>query len=750
MEHARRKSQILLICLCLALATSLAYERVRLNEFVNYDDDRYVTDNAQVRAGITPESVAWAFTTTHVGNWHPLTWLSHMLDVELYGLNPAGHHLTNVLLHIVNTLLLLGLLVHMTGRLWPSAFVAALFALHPLHVEAVVWVSERKELLSTLFGLLAMWAYVGYARRGDIGRYLLAATLLALGLMARPMLVTLPFVFLLLDYWPLKRTRFGPSDELICPKRSISHLLIEKVPLLVLSALSSIATLIAQEPGTGIAIRLGAANAVVSYVRYLGKMIWPAKLSVLYPHPDLPGGAPWTEWQVAGAVLLLLVITVLVIWTRRQRYALVGWLWYLGTLVPVIGLVQVGRQAMADRYTYLPLIGLFIIVGYGGGDLISRWSSRPIWVRRIARVSVFAVLVACVASSWSQTRHWRDSVALFEHALEVNPRNPTMHYNLGNSLKARGERAEAADHYRQALEINPRYFKAHTNLGNVLASLDLLDEAIEHYREALSIKPDLPEAHSSLASALVLQGKPAEAILHCRQALQIKPDFAEAHHILGSALRSQGRLDEAISHYLKAVRLKPDLADAYYNLGLVLGLTGNPDEAIYYCRQALAIEPDLPEAHYNLGLVLGSQGQLDEAIRHYRQALATKPNYAKAHNNLGVVLVSQGKLDEAIRHYRQAVWVEPDFADAYYNLGTLLLSQGQLAEAIAQYREALRTNPDYAAAHHNLGVALESQGMLDEAILHYRRAVQLNPSFAKAHNNRDVELKIRDGLEGTP
>jgi cytochrome c-type biogenesis protein CcmH/NrfG len=379
--------------------------------------------------------------------------------------------------------------------------------------------------------------------------------------MAKPMLVTLPLVFLLLDYWPLQRTPFGSSGERIWPKRSISRLLVEKIPLLALSALSSVVTLIVQEPGTGISMRLGAANAVMSCVRYLGKLIWPASLSVLYPHPNLPGGTPWSTWQVAGAGLLLLVITLLVIRVRHRRYALVGWLWYLGTLVPVIGLVQVGRQAMADRYTYLPLIGLFIIIAWGGADLVSRWASRRIPLRRIVQVGAFVVLAAFLASSWSQTRHWRDSVTLYEHALELNPTNSVMHHNLGNSLKARGERAKPADHYRQALDIDPRHVKAHINLGNVLVSLGLLDEGMGHYREALRIQPDLAEAHIGLGSALVSQGKSDEAILHCRRALQIEADSAEAHHNLASALRSQGRLGEAVGHYLEALRLKPDFLD---------------------------------------------------------------------------------------------------------------------------------------------------------------------------------------------
>jgi tetratricopeptide (TPR) repeat protein len=716
MERVRSSSQVLLICLGLTLATTIAYEHVRLNDFVSYDDERYVTDNAHVQVGITAASASWALRTTYFNTWHPLTWLSHMLDVELYGMNPAGHHLTNVVLHILNTLLLLGLLSHMTGRLWPSTFVAALFALHPLHVEAVAWVSERKELLSTFFGLLSMWAYVGYARRGGVGRYLLTAVLLALGLMAKPMLVTLPLVFLLLDYWPLQRTPFGPSDEIIFPKRSISRLLLEKVPLLALSALSSVVTLIVQAPGDAIPIKLRAANALVSYVRYMGKMVWPGELSALYPHPNLPGGIPWAAWQVAAAGLLLLVITLCVIWAVRRRYALVGWLWYLGTLVPVIGLAQVGREAMADRYTYLPLIGLFIVIAWGGADLISSWPSRQLWVRRVVQVGVAAVLVACMAFSWLQVRYWRDSFALYEHALVLNPENSTMHYNLGNTFKSRGDLDEAISHYRQALAINPRYVKAHNNLGKALHAQDQLDEAIRHYREALRIKPGFFEGHCNLGMSLESQGKLDEAVLHYRQALYIEPDYAIAHYNLASALRSQGKPDEAIRHYDGALR----------------------------------IEPDFAEGHYNLGLVLVAQGQLDAAIHHYRQALAIEPDYAKAHNNLGVVLASQGRPDAAIQYFRQALRVEPDFADAHYNLATQLLSRDEIEEAVQHYRQALQVNPDYAAAHHNLGVALESQGKLDKAIGHYRQALQLNPAFAVAHDNRDVALRIREGLEGTP
>jgi tetratricopeptide (TPR) repeat protein len=552
-----------LISLGLSLLICFAFESVRLNDFVAFDDEKYVTENAQVRAGLTRESVSWSLSTTHFNNWHPLTWLSHMLDVELYGLNAGGHHLTNLLIHILNSLLLFGLLKRMTGNLWPSAFVAGLFALHPLRVEVVAWVSERKELLSMFFALLSIWAYAGYARRGGIARYLLTASLFALGLMAKPMLVTLPLVLLLLDYWPLERMRLGARA-----------LLLEKLPLLTLSAASSVVTFIAQrgsmEPALMVPMELRAANAVVSYVRYMGQVIWPSHLSILYTHPNLPGGTPWSAWQVAGAGLLLLLISALVLRVHRKRYALVGWLWYLCTLLPVIGLVQVGEQAMADRYTYLPMIGLCIIVAWGARDLSARWASRRMLIRRLMFVSALAVLLACMAASWWQTRYWRDSAALFGRALQVNPTNPTVHYDLAVVLEAQGKREQAIRHWSEALRLKPGFAKAHNNLGVMLVREGRLDEAVSHYRQALRIDPDYVDAHYNLANVLGHREEFDGAIRHYREALRVEPDHAGARFNIGSALVSQGRFDEAIPHYQELLRKNPDHAKARRNLDILL------------------------------------------------------------------------------------------------------------------------------------------------------------------------------------
>jgi hypothetical protein len=494
-----------MVCLGLTLATILAFEEVRLNRFVLFDDDHYVTANLHVKSGLTLESVSWAFTTTHSYNWHPVTWLSHMLDIELFGLEPAGHHLTNLLLHVLNALLLFGLLERTTRRLWPSAFVAALFALHPLHVESVAWISERKDVLSTFFGLLAICAYVDYARRGEIASYVLTALLLALGLMAKPMLVTLPLLFLLLDYWPLERIgRHREGD--VYPRRPITRLILEKIPLLAISALSCAATLVAQQRvmaiQEGLPIGLRLANAVVSYALYVWKAVWPSRLAAHYPHPNLPGGTPWTAWEVGGAALLLLGMTAWAIRASRQRYGIVGWLWYLGMLVPVIGLVQVGNQAMADRYTYLPLVGLFVIIAWGAAELISRWSSRQILLRRLATVCAVSMLVACIAATRSQVRYWRNSVSLLERALEVSPTNAQVHYDLGIVLGRRGRIDDAIEHYRDALRVAPGHFRAHNNLGIMLAKQGRFDEAVHHYREALRLEPRFTLARHNLSRAL--------------------------------------------------------------------------------------------------------------------------------------------------------------------------------------------------------------------------------------------------------
>ena len=582
------------------MATLFLFWPVRNSEFINFDDDAYVYDNPQVKAGLTLKGVIWAFTTTHMGNRHPLTWLSHMLDCEFYGLNPGAHHLTSLLFHIANTLLLFWVLKRMTGRLWPSSFVAALFALHPLHVESVAWVAERKDVLSTFFWMLTLWTYVRYTERPGLNRYLLVILFFVLGLLSKPMLVTLPFVLLLLDYWPLGRFSFGrggvnpPNPK---PSRGRNqgsfplHLVLEKVPFFVLSAISSVLTFFAQGRAVGslqrypLETRIG--NALVSYLTYIGKMIWPHPLAVFYPHPGM-----LPIWQVAGAGLLLVCGSILVVRAAgKYPYFLVGWLWYLGTLVPVIGLVQVGSQGMADRYTYVPLIGLFIMVAMGVPDALKAWRHRKIALI----VSAGLVLSFFITVARLQVYRWQTSTILFEHTLAVTANNFLIHNNLGTFLEKQGKIQEAAAHYTQALRIKPNYAEAHNNLGNFLDKEGKIEEAAAHYTEALRIKPNYAEAHNNLGLLLARQGKLEEASAHYTQALRIKPNYAEAHNDLGNLLAKEGKLEEASAHYTQALRIKPDYAEAHNNLGVLLAKEGKIEEASAHYTQALRIKPDYAE-----------------------------------------------------------------------------------------------------------------------------------------------------------
>jgi len=552
----RNNHSALIVSLFLTLITLAIFWNVQNHEFVNFDDLKYITENPHVRYGLTSEAVTWAFTATHVSNWHPLTWLSHMLDCHLYGLNPKGHHFNNLLFHIANTLLLFLILNRMTGALWRSSFVAALFALHPLHVESVAWIAERKDVLSTFFWMLTMWAYVRYVERPGLNSYLLSLLFFAMGLMAKPMLVTLPFVLLLLDYWPLGRIQFGKSGD--GKERWLAlHLVREKLPFFFLAAISSVVTFSVQQTSGSVVsfipLKARIANALLSYVGYITKMIWPHHLAVFYPHlvNDLP------LWQAVGSGLLLIIISILVIRVvRLHAYLTVGWLWYLGTLVPVIGLVQVGTQAMADRYTYVPLIGLFIIIAWGLSCLVARWRYHKI-VLAISAVLILSSLSVCTLV---QLQYWKNGITLFERALEVTSNNFVAHNNLGNALGRQRRFGEAVQHFLEALRIRPGYAHALNNLAATLAHQGKFEEAIVHYTEALRIRPEFEEAHINLGIALTHQGRFEDAIKHYQEALRIKPDYPEAHFYLALAFSSMGDNVSALKEYEILKSINPNLA----------------------------------------------------------------------------------------------------------------------------------------------------------------------------------------------
>ncbi len=668
------------IALALIGATVAIYAQSFRFGSVGFDDPEHLAGSIHLENGLSVEGLKWAFTAPALSNYIPLTLASHMLDRSLFGGDLGKHHLMNVALHALSSVLLFGALVSMTGARWRSAAVAVLFAVHPLNVESVAWISERKNTLSTVFWMLCMWAYVGYAKKPGATRYLGVALLLALGLLAKPMLVTLPLALLLLDYWPLDRIRWKKSTAAVRPStfpvRSIGWVIAEKLPLLAISAAASVATYRAQSRGFVATEALTTverlANAVVAYARYLGKIVWPSGLTIHYPHPYLPelGGTPLEAWQIAGAVVLLLGTTVLSIAAVRERYLAVGWLWFVGTLVPTIGVVQVGHQALADRYTYVPAIGLFLAVTWAAAERIERLRvSHPGSARAMLAVAA-AGIAALAVTAWHQTGYWRDSISLFEHTLAVIPKNPKVSYDLANEYRARGDLDAAIRNYRLALETDPDSLRALANLGGALNSNGEYDAAIDTCKLALALDPRFAHAYNNLGVALQLKGERDSALASFRRAIELDPQQPDAHSNLAKALSLQGRFEEAIPHFRAALESPalardPDtsiaLGNALFNLGRI-----GAAEAAY--RRAIELDPGHPHAHSNLGVTLVRQGKLDAAIAHFRAAIAASPDFAAAHNNLGDCLRAQGKFEEASEAYRDALRADPGFAPAAENL----------------------------------------------------------------------------------
>jgi protein O-mannosyl-transferase len=633
-DSARRQSRQWFIYLMLLAATLAVYSQVRSYDFVNYDDREYVSENARVRAGLTPDGAAWAMTSTFEGNWFPLTWLSHMLDCQVFGLDGGLHHLTNVLLHILSTLLLFAWLHRMTGAAWRSAAVAFLFALHPLHVESVAWVTERKDALSAFFWFLTLWAYVRYARKPGTARYLPVLAFFCLGLMSKSMVITLPFILLLLDFWPLRRIwaaeaaasvkgkpKAAPMNH---AKARLGTILLEKVPFFALSAGIAVITFIAQGKGGAVAslarIPFGrrVANALISYMIYLLQMFWPARLAVFYP---LPSTIP--VWQVIAALLALLGITAMVLrWLHRFPYLTVGWFWYLGTLVPVIGLVQVGMQAHADRYAYLPLVGIFMMLAWG----LAEWVERRPQIRiAVAGISAAACLALAVLT-WRQIRSWQDSRTLFQHAIEVTANNHVAHNGLGVALREQNRVNEAAAHFVEAIRMQPGYPEAHANLGDAYLLLGRIEDAAKELTEAIRLNPDSPEACISLGIAYSKLGKVNESIAALAAAVKRYPDAADAHYNLGRVYVDAGRIQEATAEFYQAARLQPENAEAHYNLGSALASQGNMEAAVAEFARAVQLKPDYAAAHHNFGSALATLGRLDEAIAEFTEALRLAPD----------------------------------------------------------------------------------------------------------------------------
>jgi tetratricopeptide (TPR) repeat protein len=655
------------VAVLLALMTIVLYWPAMRCDFINLDDPDYVTENPHVQGGLTWEAAKWAFTNTEQASyWAPLTWLSHMLACQFFGLNPWGHHLINVLLHATNTALVFLVFQRMTRATWRSLMLAALFGWHPLRVESVAWVAERKDVLSTLFWMLTLLAYVKHVESSQVRDskskvwYGAALVMFVFGLMSKAMLVTLPCVLLLLDYWPLERFKPG----------SVWRLVREKIPFFALAAMMSVVTFVVQKQGGAVKaveyLALGArvGNALISYCRYLEKIFWPTDLAVFYPHPGF-----WPLEQVLLAGVFLCGISVLLFMKRgRYPYLLMGWLWFVGTLVPVIGLVQVGGQAMADRFTYVPSLGVLIVTIWGAYELAKGRHYHLIAMS----VSGSAAIILCLALTRQQLGYWKDSETLFRHALKVTKNNYIAYNNVGDALLDKGQAEEAMSQFQEAIRLNPSFAEAHYNLGIVFFKKSQTGEAMSQFREAIRLKPDYAEAHNNLGTALLNRGQTDNAVSQFQETIRLKPDYAGAHFNLGVALFNQGQTEEAISQFQEATRLKPDYAEAHINLGVALLNKGQTGEAISQYQEAIRLKPDYAEAHYNLGVAFLNQGQTNRAISQFQEAIRLKPDDAPTHNNLGIALGKKGQIDGAISQFREAIRLKPDDADAQSNLAEAL------------------------------------------------------------------------------
>jgi len=806
------KRLTLFFILILVIPVLLVYYQVTNHTFISFDDPDYVTANHRVQQGLTPENIVWAFSFSKEGDktyFHPLTWLSHMTDCQLFGLNPAYHHLTNLFFHIVNSFLLFMLLKISTGLPYRSLAVAVLFALHPICVDTVAWVAERKNLLSSFFWFLTMLAYVWHTKKPGIIRYMAVFVLFILGLLSKPMLVTIPCVLLLMDFWPLKR--FKPVD-IRSAIRDGAGLIKEKIPLFALSFFWSILSMLSiqrlgvEVPTYSRPMDLRISNAIVSYVNYIGKILWPFDLAIFYPYPR---HVPF--WEIAFALLVLISISYVVFKKIKESpWLAVGWLWFLGTLVPVLGLTQNGLwPALADRWAYIPSVGIFIMAVWGVVEAINRIKMPPTLSTALAVIAFFVI----VPTTWVQVRYWSTNYTLFQHALDVTENNwaannnlgkffskqkmfnkavhhfktanammpdqPITLTNIGVALSNLGKDKEAAHYYKQAIQLNKNYKTAHYNLGLLYASQGDEELALQYYQNAIQIDPDYEDAHNNMGLLYFNQGQTDNALLHFQKAIQTDTDNAKSHNNLGLLFYKMGETEQSLMHYQKAIQIDPEFAEAHFNLGLLFYHTGNTkkaeehyntsihinpnyaeaynnlgllysdlektDEAIHHFQKATQLDPDYDAAYCNMGVVYSNLGQTPDAVSCITKAIVISPRNVKYYNHLGIILEQAGHTDQAINTFNKALEIIPDDPTTHINLGNLFIKRGQTKKAILHFNTALRSQPDSVEAHNNLGTAFAESGKFKKAIAHYKKALELNPDYVDAHHNLGIALyKVGD------
>ncbi|MBN1457480.1 MAG: tetratricopeptide repeat protein [Sedimentisphaerales bacterium] len=737
MEISDKKREVSVI-LFLVITICMVYSQVVTFDFINYDDGYYVTHNTKVQQGLTWDGIQWAFKTTTETNWHPLSWLSLMADRQIYGDNAGGFHLTNVVFHLFNSVLLFFIFYYCTSALWSSFFIAVILGLHPLHVESVAWVSERKDVLSTFFFMLTLFSYCYYVKKSRRSLYFLSLLLFILGLMSKPMLVTLPFVLLLFDYWPLNRislrdvfSRCEKSKDIgtdvRMPATSIIDLLKEKIPFLIFSIISSVVTFIVAGPSlrslNTISISGRIWNASVSYYKYIWKTFWPRDLSVFYPNKWV--NPPFREIVIA-LIILLLISLVAIYFVRQKRYLVVGWLWFLGTLVPVIGLVQVGGQSMADRYTYIPMTGILIMIAGVIREYILDSKRKIIFF--ILLFPVIAILMLCTIR---QVSFWKDDKTLFEHAMKVTTDNYLAYNRFGMSLVEQGKYEEAQKYFSASLEIKPNYAETHYNLGEILMQQGKTDQAIVHFTMCISYKPKIIGVHNSLGLALMEKGEYQRAISVFREGISLKPEQNYLHSNLGKVLAELGQLEEAAKEFRIASQIKPE-PEIYNNLGAICAIRGDLDESIHNYQQAILLDRENAEAHFGLSTDFLRQDKLIEAEAGFKKAINLRPDYVKAYNNLGITLSRQNKYDEAVLVFNKSLQIDPDSIETLYNLAGLYRQKGDLELAVLEYQKIIKLRPDNANARCDLGDVYIKQGFNEKASETFNAALQIAPQNQRA------------------
>jgi len=700
--------RILYLSILIAVLTLAIYWQVLDYGFINFDDPTYVIENKHIRDGLTIEGVKWAFTSFYASNWHPLTWLSHMLDIEFFGMNPGMHHLSNITIHTLNAVLLFILLERMSGVLWRSAMVAALFALHPLHVESVAWISERKDILSTFFGILTLTAYVRYTRMHGLKRYTQMTVLFICSIMSKPMMVTLPLLMLVLDFWPLKRIDAMKGESGYKPVmgtlRNLLLLFREKIILFAVAFISGIVTVCAQHSGGAVQsvvhLNLGdrMMNAAVSYCTYIWKMVWPTDLAVYYPYPSA-----FVFPYVVLCVVLIVVVTIAIIaFMDKRPYFASGWFWYMVTLLPVIGIIQVGGQSMADRYTYVPSIGIFIMAVWGVSDLLIPFRNRKVILTGISAL----VIGASSILTFIQAGYWRDSIILFGHALDVTNGNDLAHFNLGHALEENGNAHEAEKHYRDAVVLKAHNAAYHTALGSLLADTGRTDEAVEHLTQALQIEPALIEARVNLGNIMLLRGETEGSIQEYSKALTADPMNAETLNNLGVAYVRKGHLRNAIKCFQQAIHIRPDYKDALENFVRAGRARKSMENEAVELLRLIEIQPRNQTLYIRLGNLFLQHGELDKAQKEYKKALSIDTGNLVAMKGLAVAYSQKHEYEQALTTLRNMIKIQPENHDVHYNIACVYARQGLQEKALLWLRSAvengfrniqmLKNDPDLA------------------------------------------------------